>query len=105
MGSKGGDSPPPVTRAPAQNDDMGMMMMMMDMMGSMNTPAAPAAPLPPEITTTTPIDWAAQMEDLGAKAKYDAADAADDRKGRLSTIHSSLTDDGEDTEMTTSLLG
>ena len=109
MGGKGGDTstPPPVTAAPANNDMamMEMMMAMMSSMGSMETPDAPAAIEAPEVETATPIDWASQMEDLGAKAKYDADDAAAERKGRLSTIHSSLTDDDEETEMTTSLLG
>ena len=109
MGNKGGDTaaPPPVTAAPANNDMamMEMMMAMMSSMGSMETPDAPTPIDAPEVVESTPIDWATQMEDLGAKATYDADDAADERKGRLSTIHSSLTDDDEDTEMTTSLLG
>ncbi len=91
--------------------DPAMMEMMMGFMSSVAQGAQPgsggnAMPEqlpPPEVVKAAPVDWKKQMEDLGKKAKYDVE--GEDRKGRLSTIHSSLTDDDEDTEMNQSLLG
>ncbi len=105
MGKSGTAEAPP--SAPQQDNSMAMIMpMMMQMMESMGTQNMPPVPPPipaPEIEQAAPVDWASQMEDLGNKAKYDAE--AKDRKGRLSTLHTSLTDDDEETEMSTSLLG
>ncbi len=107
MGGKGSAAPPPA--APVDNgQDMQMMMQMMQMMAGMaeSSPMAPPTPIEgPAVETTSPIDWASQMNDLSSKAKYDVDAEAAERKSRLSTIHSSLTDDDEETEMTSSLLG
>ncbi len=104
MGGKGGAAPPPEA-APMQDNSAAMMGMMMQMMGSMGQQQMPMPQQmpPPLVESTTPVDWESQMEDLGAKAKYDAE--SKERKGRISTIHSSLTDDDVDTEMKGSLLG
>lgn len=102
MGSKGSAPAPPPIQAPADNSSM---LMMMEMMRGMNQqqPMMPQAMPTPEIESSIPVDWKSQMEDLRAKSKFDAD--AEDRKGRMSTIHSSLTDSDEETEMSTSLLG
>ncbi len=109
MGGKGGAVAPPTQSAAAPDNSAMMMGMMEMMMGMMHEPAQeqmnPMMEAAPEVITAEPIDWAAQMEslDASAAAKVEADDA--ERKGRMSTIHSSLTDDDEETEMTTSLLG
>jgi len=108
MGSKGSAAPPPVATQSSGMDPaiMEMMMGMMARTSALNDQAMMQQPQqlpPPEVVKAAPVDWKSQMEDLGKKAKYDAE--GEDRKGRLSTIHSSLTDDDEDTEMNQSLLG
>jgi len=107
MGKSGGSAPP----VPTQDDSgMEMMMGMMEMMGGMMESQNEEVIMPdiietPEVVQTEAVDWAQQMEDLGNKARYDTEEIDTERKGRLSTIHSSLTDDDEETEMSGSLLG
>jgi len=104
MGGKGGTAPPPAAVPQSSGMDMGAMMGLMQMMMQSNQqPMMPMSVPPPEVATAEPVDWSAQMEELGNKAK--AEEAAIERKGRMDTIHSSLTDEDEDTEMNTSLLG
>jgi len=108
MGSKGSTTAPPTTTT--TTDDSGMMEMMMMMMSSMaaQEPASVAIPDPieaPAVVSAEEVDWSAATEELDAQAKADYAEETADDKTRRSTIHSSLTDQDEETEMNTSLLG
>lgn len=103
MGGKGSQTAPPQVMPQQSGVDPGMMMAMFQMMSQMNQPQMPMQVPTPEVEETTPIDWAAQTEELRKKAALDQA--AQERKGRVQTIHSSLTDEDEETEMKSSLLG
>ena len=109
MGKSAGTAPPVPTLPPEDTTSFPMMMSMLGMMEQMSSqqqqyqPPAPIAP--PTVAKTTPIDWEEVSNQQIKKSKADNAIANAKRKGRRSTIHSSLAEDDTEDSGTTSLLG
>lgn len=116
MGGKdsGSSMPMPPAQSPTKDNSAEMLAMMSAMMEGMNAqmanaasaiPEAPVLPDAPAIESTPAIDWTEKMDQLRAKTRAEYSAEVSDKKGRMSTIHTSPLLDNDTEEEDTTLLG